>query len=61
MLRFNGAEVVWNDTPLLDLNFKELSCSERFEFLCAISSHDPVDNEMSTDRFSTRLSSDTGN
>ncbi len=53
MLHFNGEEFFWNGLSVRELNIKELSCSERFEFLCAISSHDPMDLQWSSGRPST--------
>ncbi len=42
MMWFNGAELVWNNTPVRELDICALTNSERFEFLCAISAHDPM-------------------
>ncbi len=53
MLRFNGKEVFWNGTPVGDLKYHELSCAERFELLCAVSPHDPVQFETTASDDST--------
>lgn len=41
MLKVKGDEVFWNGIPVRNLKLADMSSSDRFEFLCAISSHDP--------------------
>ena len=41
MLRIKGDDVFWNGTLIQCMSYQELSREERFEFLCAISPHDP--------------------
>lgn len=43
MLQFNGEEFVWNGTTVSRVKLDDLSGEERFEFLCAVAPHDPVD------------------
>ena len=56
MLRFDGEQLFWNGLSVRELNIKELSNDERFEFLCAISAHDPIDVEVAISRLSNDAS-----
>ncbi|NIE66859.1 hypothetical protein [Burkholderia sp. Ax-1719] len=43
MLEFKDDDVYWNGVRVHSLKLKEMSPLDRFEFLCAISCHDPFD------------------
>ena len=46
MLQYNGEEYFWDGRPASSLRLDELSDEERYEFLCAIAPHDPVDASL---------------
>lgn len=43
MLKVKGDDVFWNGIPVHNLKLADMSALDRFEFLCAISTHDPLD------------------